>query len=252
MHSRLITFIAMSVALFGFNLATTVAYAADPLLEPHSAEYKIKISVLGGKLNTQFERTADGYMAQSHIRATGMSRIIAHGEIREQSWFVEAENGIRPSRYLSSDSLSKRGTDVDLSFNWDSSMVTGTIGGEDFETAIEGLLQDRVSLQYALMHDLMNGDYSDTYLLQDAEELKVLSVKSLGTKSVKVPFGQFDAIGLQHRAGTSSRVTTLWFAEELGYLPVMIEQHRKGKLQVRAVLTEYVPTATEPVSAAAQ
>ena len=31
--------------------------------------------------------------------------------------------------------------------------------------------------------------------------------------------------------------------EELGYLPVIIEQHRKGKLQVRAVLTRYEPTA---------
>jgi len=31
----------------------------------------------------------------------------------------------------------------------------------------------------------------------------------------------------------------------------MIEQHRKGKLQVRAVLTEYAPITAEPVSAGA-
>lgn len=217
-------------------------------LRPHTAQYKIKISVLGGKLNTRFELTDDGYTAESVINATGMSRLIARGEIREQSWFSQAGSRIRPIHYLSSDSISKRGTDVDLTFQWDDSLVTGMIGGEDFSTAIENELHDRVSLQYALMHELMNGGYSDTYYLQDAEKLKVLAVKEMGTEIVKVPYGEFEAIGLQHRAGTSSRVTTLWFAKELGYLPVMIEQHRKGKLQVRAVLTDYVPTAEQDVA----
>ena len=224
------------------------ARSAEAELVPHTAEYKIKISVLGGKLNTRFERTDDGYTAESVIRATGISRLIAGGEIRERSWFSQADSGIRPIHYLSSDSISKRGTDVDLTFQWDDSLVTGTIGGEDFSTAIENELHDRVSLQYALMDELMNGGYSDTYYLQDAEELKILAVRNMGTESVKVPYGQFEAIGLQHRAGTSSRVTTLWFAKELGYLPVMIEQHRKGKLQVRAVLTDYVPNEEKEVS----
>lgn len=220
-------------------------------LVPHTAEYKIKISVLGGKLNTHFESTDDGYTAESVIKATGLSRLLAGGEIRERSWFSRSDDRIRPMHYLSSDSISKRGTDVDLMFQWDESLVTGTIGGEDFTTAIENELHDRVSLQYALMHELINGGYSDTYYLQDAEELKVLAVKDMGTEVVKVPYGQFEAIGLQHRAGTSSRVTTLWFAKELGYLPVMIEQHRKGKLQVRAVLTDYVPSAEKEVSTSA-
>jgi hypothetical protein len=65
---------------------------------------------------------------------------------------------------------------------------------------------------------------------------------------VEVPFGIFDVTGIQHSRENSSRVTTLWCAEKLGYLPVIIEQHRKGKLGVRAVLTSYEP-ATESVAA---
>jgi len=63
----------------------------------------------------------------------------------------------------------------------------------------------------------------------------------VGVKPVIVPFGRFEAIGIQHQATNSSRITTLWCVEELGYLPVLIEQHRKGKLRVRAVLTDYQP-----------
>jgi hypothetical protein len=33
----------------------------------------------------------------------------------------------------------------------------------------------------------------------------------------------------------------LWCAPELDFLPVVIEQHRKGKLNFRASLTNYTP-----------
>ena len=68
MQLCLIRSLAMLVA--GLFCCLAPAMASEPLLQPYTAEYKIKISVLGGKLNTQFERTPDGYMAQSHIRAT--------------------------------------------------------------------------------------------------------------------------------------------------------------------------------------
>ena len=128
---------------------------------------------------------------------------------------------------------------VDLDFNWHSREVTGLIDGEDFQAALHGEVHDRVSLQYGLMYDLLSGGEHAEYFLQDAEELKQLSISDLGTKAVKVPYGRFNAIGIQHQRLGSSRLTTLWCVEELGYLPVVIEQHRKGKLRLRAVLTKY-------------
>jgi len=91
------------------------------------------------------------------------------------------------------------------------------------------------------MVDLMAGIERGEYALQDAERLKLLSIKNIGSRTVKVPFGRFEVIGIQHQAQNSSRVTTLWCAEELGFLPVIIEQHRKGKRKMRALLTSYTP-----------
>ena len=170
-----------------------------------------------------------------------MSRLIAGGEIRETSWFSADDGGIRPRQYRSVDMITKDHDNVSLDFDWDASRVTGLIDGEDFETTIEGDVQDRVSLQYRLMHDLKNGGAQDTYTLQDAEELKLLEITQLGSKKVKVPYGEFEVIGIQHRRQGSSRVTTLWCAADLDYLPVMIEQHRKGKLRMRALLAQYRP-----------
>lgn len=214
---------------------------ATPALTPYTAEYKIEISIVNGKLNTQLQRTETGYRAESVIRATGLSRIIAGGSIREKSWFSEGGGGIQPDQYRSADTISREHQVVDLDFDWDSNEVTGWIDGEEFQAALDGEVHDRVSLQYGLMYDLLNGGEDEEYFLQDAEELKVLSITNVGTKAVKVPFGRFNAVGIQHQRVGSSRVTTLWCVEELGYLPVIIEQHRKGKRRLRAVLTKYEP-----------
>ena len=216
---------------------------AGPSLTPHTAEYRIRISVLGGRLNTRMDTTETGYIAESVIRATGMSRLIAGGSIREKSWFSEGEDKIQPDQYRSADTLSRDQQIADLDFDWDAGAVSGLINGEDFHAALAGEVHDRVSLQYALMYDLLSNGESGEYLLQDAEELKTLTVTNIGLKQVKVPFGEFEALGIQHQRVGSSRVTTLWCVKELDYLPVIIEQHRKGKLRLRAELKEYAPLA---------
>lgn len=213
-------------------------FAAERLA-PYSAEYKVRISVLGGKLTTRLETTDAGYFAESEIHATGMSRLIARGSIREKSWFAESDGAIRPIQYRSADTLSSDEQMIDLDFNWSSSDVTGLINGEDFHANLAGEVHDRVSVQYGLMYDLLNDQANGEYLLQDAEELKVLQITNIGKKSVKVPFGTYTVLGIQHQRVGSSRVTTLWCAVELGYLPIVIEQHRDGKLGMRAELTNF-------------
>ena len=239
------------IVVCGWFLSAGPICASEALV-PHTAEYKIKISVLGGKLRTSFQSTEQGYTATSTIKATGMARLVVHGDITESSVFGDTGGGLRPAEFHSVDSLSSRGEIVDLTFDWDTQVVAGLIDGEDFSAELDGVVHDRVSLQYALMHDLMNGGHRDTYSLQDAEKLKLLTVTNMGSDTVKVPFGTFEAIGIQHRAGNSSRVTTLWCAKELGYLPIKIEQHRKGKLKVRAVLANYTPDVQSVADSAAQ
>ena len=220
--------------------------AADGLV-PHAAQYKIKISLLGGVLDTRVYDVGEGYMARSVITPTGLASVLMNGSIVEQSEFRLLPAGIRPRHYESVDTLSKDPKTMNFDFDWDEQVVTGDINDEDFRFDFEGAVHDRVSIQYELMLDLLNGDEAQHYSLLDGDELKELTVKNIGTKRVRVPFGEFEAVGIQHRAGESSRVSTLWCVEELGYLPVIIEQHRKGKLRVRAELTDYRPMPLPPL-----
>ena len=227
--------------LLAASLFASAAQASETLT-PHTAEYRIRISVVGGRLSTALEATDSGYIARHFVEPTGMSRIVARGEIVEVSEFAAGDDGIYPISYQTNDTLAKDDPSADIQFDWNTFEASGTVNDEEFHADLDRLRQDRVSIQYALMHDLLNDQLRTRYELFEADKLKTLNVRSIGSRQIKVPAGTFTAVGIQHQAENSSRVTTLWCAEELGYLPVVIEQHRKGKLRVRATLRRYTPS----------
>ncbi|MBT8086833.1 MAG: DUF3108 domain-containing protein [Gammaproteobacteria bacterium] len=221
-------------------LSLSTAQARESLT-PHTAEYKVKISVVSGRLNTELAATDAGYVATHVIVPTGLSRMLARGEISEASEFSNTGDGILPFAYRSNDTISGDNERSEIEFDWDSGKASGTVNGENYQSDLDALSHDRVSIQYALMHDLLNDTPSSSYRLFEVDKRKTLNVRSIGTREVKVPAGTFSAVGIQHQARNSSRVTTLWCVEELDYLPVIIEQHRNGKLRVRATLRRYTP-----------
>jgi hypothetical protein len=236
-ENRVLRFLTILAVL---QFAAPLAAAVD--LTPHTATYKVKISVLGGELQTRLTRTATGFEATHVIQATGMSRMLAHGSITETSRFDSAGDSVKPRQYISNDTLTRDMTKATIEFDWDAGEARGTVNGEEVVSVIEGLAHDRVSIQYEVMHDLLNGAASDRYTMFEIDRLRPVNISIVGEKTVEVPAGEFDVIGIRHQAEGSKRATTLWCAAELGYLPVVIEQHRKGKLRVRATLTDYTPT----------
>ena len=214
---------------------------AEPLLTPHTAEYKVRISGVSGRLNTELRRTESGYTANHVIQPTGLVRIIARGVMDVTSEFDDRSDGINPVRFRSVDTI-RDDPDVDLRFDWSTNEAFGTVGEEDVRLQLDGIAYDSVSIQYELMHDLLTGNRSDQYILFDVDKLRIANVSNVGEKTVDTKAGKFTAVGIQHQKEGSSRTTTLWCVKELDYLPVIIEQHRKGKLNFRAKLVEYTPS----------
>jgi hypothetical protein len=233
-----------SFITFAALLLVALPGYADTQLTPHKAQYKIKISVFGGLLNTELASTADGYIATHHVKATGMAHLIARGEINDSSTFDRVASGIRPERFESDDTLTRDKTQASIHFDWATGIASGTVNDEHFESRMDEIAYDRISIQYELMSDLMNGSPSKNYILFDVDELKTVEVTNIGKRKVKVPAGEFEAIGLQHQTIGSKRITTMWCVQELDYLPVIIEQHKKGDLIMRAVLSSYSPVKT--------
>jgi hypothetical protein len=220
-------------------LAAAPAFAAD--LQPHTASYKVKISIVSGRLDTELRATADGYVAHHVIKPVGLSRLLTNGTMDVTSEFGTDDDGVRPVVYHAVDTI-RDDPEERIHFDWSAARLTGTVGEQDIALDLDGDTYDNVSIQYELMHDLLNGGPEDTYVIFDADEMRVANVANAGTKTVRTKAGSFEVVGVRHQKAGSSRITTLWCAADLGYLPVIIEQHRKGKLNFRATLTSYTPT----------
>jgi hypothetical protein len=54
-----------------------------------------------------------------------------------------------------------------------------------------------------------------------------------GHATVVTPFGQFEALIWANQRDGSTRVTKVWHAPALGYLPVQAVQYRKGQPEVQ-------------------
>ena len=209
-------------------------------LTPHRAQYKVKITVVSGQLDTELRRTDNGYVAQHVVKPTGLSRMLTRGTMDVSSTFTAETDGVKPVSYHAIDTIGKD-PEANIRFDWATNIASGTVGSDEVRLQLDGVSHDAVSIQYQLMHDLMNGGPSDTYMMFDVDKMRVVNVRNSGRKTVKTDVGSYDVIGIQHQRKGSSRVTTLWCAPELDYLPVIIEQHRKGKLNFRATLTDYTP-----------
>jgi len=230
-------------ALLWLALAMPVAASAGQALTPYSAEYKVKISVLSGRLTTDLHATEDGFEATHVIKPQGLARIIKNGHISESSRFGVTDGSVKASWYRSEDTLSKGKPKAEVTFDWSSNEMSGTVNDEEIQILLDGLVHDRVAIQYQLMQDLLNGEPEEHYILFDIDEFKTLIISNVGEREIKTPAGTFIAVGIQHQKKDSSRVTTLWCVPELGYLPALIEQHRDGKLRLRALLKNYSPLA---------
>lgn len=209
-------------------------------LTPHRAEYKVRISVVSGQLNTELRATETGYVATHVVKPTGVSRVITNGKMEVSSEFTTAADGLRPVSYHAIDTIGDD-PEAHITFDWQTNQARGTVGDEDVVLQLDGLSHDAVSIQYDLMYNLMNDKPNDTYVLFDVDKMRIANVRNVGKKTIKTEVGNFEVVGIEHQKEGSSRKTTLWCAPELDYLPVVIEQHRKGKLNFRASLTEYVP-----------
>ena len=247
-HHKLLFLIILLAGLPG--LSWTVEATADAALTPHRAEYRVKINVLSGRLSTELRRSGNHYVATHLIEPKGLAAAFTGGDILAESEFRTTAEDVIPLRYTGNDEVSSDKLRVDIAFDWEAGRATGEFQTDEdpapvvVDTPLDELVHDPVSIQYELMADLARDSSKAEYVLFEHDQVRPVEVSRIGTQRIETRAGTFDAIGIRHQARNSSRATTLWIAAELGYLPVMIERHRKGKLQMRAKLTKYEPTAT--------
>lgn len=146
--------------------------------------------------------------------------------ISEKTRFTyQPSEHIKPLSYRYHRKVLGKSRKASVDFDWDSNRVTTVVKDTPWKMSVPEATQDKLSYQLQLRLDLMAGKTEMTYSVADGGKLKEYRFKVTGEESIETPFGTYNAVRvMRDRGENADRETLIWFAPELDYLIVRLEQ----------------------------
>jgi hypothetical protein len=219
-------------------LTACPAVAGDETLRPFVATYSVEWRGMSAGTSTfELDRSgADEYVYSSRNVARGFFRLAVPGTVTQTSHFVIANGIVQPSSYRADDGSSGTARDVMLNFDWRTGRASGTAEDRPVNLTLKPGTQDSISVQIALMLELLAGREPERFWLLDKDEIKEYLYTREGPATVETPAGKFETVIYRSERSGSSRITRLWLAPSLQHLPVKAEQLRNGKRELTLTL----------------
>jgi hypothetical protein len=216
----------------------TVAPAA---LQSYTARYQVSYRGLsGGEIEQSFHRGRDAGQWQYETRAFPnlLGRIAISPQAHELSTMQVTPSGVRPTSFSFDDGSSSAAKDVRLAYDWTGGKVTGSANGKPVDLPLLPGTQDTGSVQAAMIAARLEGRKPQTFRIITGNRVHDYHYWSEGTQQVMTPFGQVEAEVWANQRDGSNRVSKVWHAPSLGYVPVQAIQYRKGTPEVQMKLVK--------------
>ncbi len=132
---------------------------------------------------------------------------------------------IKPISYRYHRKVLGKSRKASIDFDWTNKRVTTIVKDQPWKMSIPEATQDKLSYQLQMRLDLMAGKTEMTYAVADGGKLKEYRFTVTGEETIETPFGTYNAVRvMRDRGANAERETLIWFAPELDYLIVRLEQ----------------------------
>lgn len=209
------------------------ANAAESVPTPFKATYSVTYrGIKAGLLHFELRAIGDGrYIYETHA-TPGLvaSLIVSKNAIERSIMRIDAE-GVRPSFWSLDDGKSGREHDGELEFTWEKNRVRGIVEGKQVDLPTEQGLQDRLSFQIAAMTALLRGSEPGMIAMLAGNKIKVYGYSRKAPEHIGTQAGDYEAVLYESTRSGSKRLTRIWHAPTLGYIPIRAEQLNKGKVE---------------------
>jgi hypothetical protein len=206
---------------------------AGRALRPFKAQFVLEWKGMNAA-SASLELTREGggdFTYVSRNTARGVFRAVLPGELVQTSRLRIDAGQVRPLSYRGDDGSPDTRRDVSLDFDWERQRVTGTAETKPVDLALQSGLQDIMSVQIALMVDLLEGRKPSTYTLVDKDRIKEYLYSDEGGARIDTAIGALDCVVWSSRRPGSDRVTRVWYAPSQGYAPVRAERRDGDRLE---------------------
>jgi hypothetical protein len=176
--------------------------------------------------------TPGTFRYSSNIQAHGLFRLVFPDALIQSSTFTLADGRVVPLEYLESGQARDHSDDVDLKFDQNSGRVHGLSQTHAVDQPLDEGIQDPMSVQIELMRRLQAGLSPTQFRLFDHDQAKEYFYTRERTEVLNTPLGALDTVVYRSDRPGSDRVTRLWLAPKLNYLPLQANRSRKGSVDL--------------------
>jgi hypothetical protein len=215
--------------------AATPTPAAPTVMKPYTARYQVSYRGLsGGQIEASFKPgpVPGQWLYETRAFPNIFGRLAVSPAARERSTMALSAAGVQPLAFEFNDGSADTAKDVKHTFDWAALRVTGEAEGKPFTLVVTPGTQNTASVQAAMMIERLNGRTPTGFRIVTGHDLRDYRYWMEGVQQVVTPYGQVSAeVWASQRAG-SNRVSKMWHAPSLGYVPVQAIQYRKGTPEV--------------------
>jgi hypothetical protein len=219
--------LAAAVAVFG-PAAATIAAAQD--LEPFEASYawswhgatvaisKLKLEHHGGNTwiySSTSEPRGLGYLYPMRPALRSTLRI--------------TDQGVQPLSFKADGGGADHNANV--TFDWSAGRANGVYEGAAVDMPITPGIQDDLSVQIAMMVELLHGRTPEQLSMIDKNSTREYRYQREGAQAIETALGRIDTVIYSSQHPGSPRVTRFWCAPSMGYLPLRVEQKRADSVE---------------------
>jgi Protein of unknown function (DUF3108) len=218
--------LAFAVSAFALS-----ARAPADELKPFEAKYDwIWHGMTVAVSTVNLERQDNNWLYRSKSEPRGIGRMFSERPTQESVLQV-TDTGVHPLSYKADDGTQSTKRDANVQYDWDKGQMSGVYEDAKVDMPLPPDIQDDLSVQIALMVELLRGQTADKFSLLSGNSVREYRYSRDGEETLKTAVGTVQTIIYRSAKENSPRVTRFWCAPSLGYIPVRVEQKRKDDVE---------------------
>lgn len=208
------------------------AWAAASELRPFTASYTVNGQ--SGSAEIRLEQLDDGsWSYQQTIRVRSfLARLFMPAELSSRSVFTLQDERVLPRQFTADDGKGSSSRDQTLDFDWARGRVTGIFERKPVDLPTQPGLLDSLSVQVALMNELMAGRMPQRFVLVDKGRIKDYLYTREREETLRTEIGEYRTVIYRSSRTGSDKSTVFWCAPDLGYLPLKVERRDGRSVEV--------------------
>lgn len=229
-------------ALFLWHIPIFAKMGCDSSFKPFAADYQLlHNNKKTGTAQASLEMTEQGHW-RYRFNSKAKVALLFKADIRESSEFrLNENNQFEALSYQFEQKIGPKKKIVSALFkpnqgNSELSNAQGNNDGKAWNIYLQGGETDRLLVNLQIGELLKQGKTEFSFDSLEKGRVRQLKFRAGEIQTVETPLGSFAAFIVERLHDNPKRKTSLWYAPELGYIPIKILREKKGKKPVMLLL----------------